>query len=199
VYVEGGGDRKKISDDCRRGFGQLFEKMAPVGQQPKVIACGGRSSAFETFQRDYMAGKEGFLILLVDSEGPVGENETAWQYLHNRQHDAWQQPDGTVEDQAQLMVQCMESWFLADKEKLKQYYGQRFLPGSLPGQTNIEEIPKQDVEQALKHASRNTQKGAYHKTRHGFELLELLDPARLRAASRRARILFEMLETRSKM
>jgi hypothetical protein len=78
VYVEGGGDKRKTLDDCRRGFGQLFEKVVPTLHRPKIIACGGRGSAFHDFQRDVSQGREGFLILLVDSEGPVSANVTSW-------------------------------------------------------------------------------------------------------------------------
>lgn len=88
----------------------------------------------------------------------------------------------------------MESWFLADLEVLTAYYGQRFLVGSLPRQPNIESILKQDVFRALQHASRNTQKGEYHKTRHGFDLLELIDPKRVRAASSHAERFLAVLE-----
>jgi hypothetical protein len=75
-------------------------------------------------------------------------------------------------DQAHLMVQAMESWFLADQQALADYYGQGFLRNSLPGQPDIEQIAKEEVFRVLRHASRHTQKGEYHKTRHGFELLE---------------------------
>lgn len=199
VYVEGGGDKRKILDDCRRGFGQLFEKVVPTLHRPRVIACGGRGCAFHDFQRDVSQGREGFLILLVDSEGPVSANVTSWGYLSAREDDQLDQPPGTTEEQAHLMVQCMESWFLADREALSGYYGQGFLTNSLPARVNVEEILKRDIEAGLEHASQHTQKGPYHKTRHGFDLLALLDPAKLRSASEHARRLFEVLEERARM
>jgi hypothetical protein len=199
VYVEGGGDKRKILDDCRRGFGQLFEKVVPTLHRPKVIPCGGRGSAFHDFQRGVSQGREGFLILLVDSEGPVSANLTSWGHLSAREDNQLHQPPGTTDEQAHLMVQCMESWFLADVRTLSEYYGQGFLINSFPGRPNIEEIPKRDVEQALDHATRLTQKGVYHKTRHGFELLANIDPAKVRAASGHAQRLFEVLEERARM
>jgi hypothetical protein len=198
VYVEGGGHQRKILDDCRRGFGQLFEKVVRQGQPPKVRACGGRADTYHDFQRDVTQGKEGFLIILVDSEGPVGANATPWSHL--RTQDGWKKPRNVHKDQAHLMVQCMESWFLADRDALSEYYKQGFLVKSLPGRPNIEEIAKRDVEQRLERATRHThQKGPYHKTRHGFELLANIDPAKVRAASGHARRLFEVLEQRAKM
>ena len=197
VYVEGGGDKRKILDDCRRGFGQLFEKVVREGQSPKVRPCGGRASTFQDFKRDLQQQEEGFLILLVDSEGPVGANVKAWAHLRGR--DGWKKPPTAHDDQAHLMVQCMESWFLADRDALSGCYKQGFLVNSLPGRADIANIAKRDVEQALDHATRPTQKGPYHKTGHGFDLLALIDPEKLRRASQRARRLFEVLEERARM
>lgn len=197
VYVEGGGHQRKTLDDCRRGFGQLFEKVVGEGQPPKVRACGGRAETFHDFQRDVRQAKEGFLILLVDSEAPVGANVTPWN--HVRTQDSWKKPKNVHEDQAHLMVQCMESWFLADRDALSEYYKQGFLVNSLPGRANIEEIPKRDVEQRLERATRATQAGLYHKTRHGFDLLALIDPEKLRQKSPRARRFFEVLEERARL
>jgi hypothetical protein len=197
VYVEGGGRQRKTLDDCRRGFGQLFEKVVREGNLPRVIACGDRASTFRDFRTDLTQGKEGFLILLVDSEGPVDANQASWAYLKRR--DRWRRPYQARDDQAHLMVQCMESWFLADHEALSKYYEQGFLINSLPGRTNVEEILKRDVEQALDHATQLTLKGRYHKTRHGFDLVALVDPAKLRQASGHARRLFEVLEVRARI
>ena len=116
---------------------------------------------------------------------------SAWAHL--QMGDGWQPPAGAIDDQAHLMVQCMEAWFLADREALTEFYGPEFLAGSLPGQQNIEQIPKPSLLPALEHASRQTSKGPYHKTRHGFALLTLLNPQRLRDASPHASRLFEAL------
>lgn len=198
VYVEGGGGQKKTLDDCRRGFGQLFEKIVRTGHQPKVVACGGRQSAFDEFTRDVESCKEGFLILLVDSEGPVAPEVNSWTHLSTS--DRWEKPELVNDDQAHLMVQCMESWFLADPEALRTYYKQGFLIRSLSRRRNVEEILKRDVARALEHATRPTKtKGIYHKTRHGFDLLALIDPTRLREGSARAQRLFAVLEQRARM
>jgi hypothetical protein len=196
VYVEGGGRQRKTLDDCRRGFGRLFEKFVIEGDTPKVIACGDRRSTFRDFQGGINQGKEGFLILLVDSEAPVEATVTPWAHLRAR--DGWRQPAQAVNDQAHLMVQCMESWFVADRQAVADYYGQRFRITALPGHANVEEIPKRDIQQGLNHATARTQKGRYHKTRHGFELLALVDPVQVRRASEHARKLFEMLERKAR-
>jgi hypothetical protein len=157
-----------------------------------VIASGSRSDAFEDFREALKRHPDDYVILLVDSEEPVAA--APWQHLKDRAGDHWNRPANANDDQAHLMVQVMESWFLADKQVLAAYYGQEFLQGSLPGQANIELISKHDVFNALRHASRNTQKGEYHKTRHGFDLLALIDPERVRSASRHAERLLTVLK-----
>ena len=84
------------------------------------------------------------------------------------------------------MVQVMESWFLADTGTLKMFYGQGFRKRSLPANPNIENIPKNDVDNGLAGATRGTVKGGYNKGAHGFKILANLDPERVRKASRYA-------------
>jgi hypothetical protein len=95
------------------------------------------------------------------------------------------------------MVQCMEAWFLADREAMTEFYGQGFLVDSLPGQPNIEQILKRSLPPMLEHASKQTSKGPYDKTRHAFALLALIDPHRLRVASHHASRLFDVLIQRT--
>jgi hypothetical protein len=87
----------------------------------------------------------------------------------------------------------MEAWFLADRPALKQYYNDELK--ALPGNPNIEEIPKQDVMTGLHNATRDTSKRAYHKTRHGFDILECINPAEVRRRSPHVDALFQLLLT----
>lgn len=189
IFVEGGQGSAKNA--CRRAFRVFLEKViAP--RSFRVIASGDRGSAFKDFSLALRQNPHDFNILLVDSEEPV--QGTPWQHLAARQGDGWNRPAAATDDQAHLMVQIMESWFLADKQALAQYYGQGFNVGSLPGQPNIELISKKDVFQALQLASKNTKtKGEYHKTRHGFDLLEMTSPDLVRAASVHAERLIAVL------
>ncbi len=123
---------------------------------------------------------------------------TTWQHLKNRKDDKWTRPLSAVEDQAHLMVQVMEAWFLADPDALSTYYGQGFLVNSLPGRMDIEKIEKEKVFKVLSHATKRTQKGEYHKTRHGFDLLERIDPNLVRAASLHAEALLSVLAKQSR-
>ena len=190
IYVEGG-FQGSTKSDCRAAFRRFFEK-AILPRSFCVIASGSRNDAFEDFREALKHHPGDYIILLVDSEGPV--TVAPWQHLKNRTGDNWGRPAKASDDQAHLMVQVMESWFLADKHVLTDYYGQGFLPSSLPGQANIELIPKQDIFNSLKDASRKTRKGEYHKTRHGFDILASIDPVRVRAASYHMNRLLAVLE-----
>jgi hypothetical protein len=87
----------------------------------------------------------------------------------------------------------MEAWFLADKAALAEYYGDGFTESALPGNPEIERIPKRDVQTGLDKATRRTGKGTYHKTRHGFDVLTCLNPEVVRARSKFAAELFDVL------
>ena len=198
VYVEGAGDYKHSDNAtaCRRGFQELFAKLGLPERRLRVIACGSRRQTFNDFRKAALEDPTDFVILLVDSEGPV-DVPNSWTHLHGK--DGWQCPAGVIEDQAHLMVQCMEAWFLADREALIDFYGQGFLAGSLPGQADIEQIPKGSLLPVLKHASKQTTKGSYHKTRHAFALLARIDANRVRIASPHARRLFDVLIQRTRV
>ena len=179
LYVEGGGNNKALRTKCRQGFVSFLENAGVSGKMPRIVACGGRSNAFSSFRSAYENGNDS-ATLLVDAEGPVTANGP-WQHLKAR--DGWDRPKGATDEQCHLMVQMMESWFLADVEALESYYGQGFRVQSLPKNPDIERVPKNDVEGGLKLASRDTGKSEYNKGRDSFEILERLDPAKVMAAS----------------
>ena len=194
IYVEGGGHTEETRTRCRQRFAEFLKKAISTERQPKVIACRSRNATFDTFKIALDQHQNVFIILLVDSEGPVASGSSPWAHLKTR--DGWDQPTGVTDGQAHLMVQCMEAWFLADKDTLADYYGEGFNRNALPGRQDIEQIAKADVEKALENATRNTRtQGQYHKTRHGFELLSRMDPAKVRRASEHANRLCETLET----
>lgn len=191
VYVEGGGEARSTKDACRQGFRELFKKIVPSRSAPRVIASGPRRKAFLNFcdaLRDYPDQE---IMLLVDSEGPVTTG--VWDHLRSRSEDGWDRPLNASDEQAHLMVQCMEAWFLADNDLLREYYGQHFATSALPRQANVELIGKTDVEASLRRATRRTTKGPYRKSSHAFALLALIDPAKVRIASRHAARFFETL------
>lgn len=196
VFVEGGGDQDRTLTACRRAFHLLFDKVLGENPRPRVSACGGRQAAYEDFCRSVQLNPETFAILLVDSEGPVSNRSTAWNHLRAR--DGWEKPAHAGNDQAHLMTQCMEAWFLADPQTLTVYYGHGFSQGALPPNPQTEHIAKPDVLDGLIRATRRTHKGQYHKTNHGFEILALTDPALIRQRSPHAERFFRVLSERTR-
>lgn len=198
VYVEGGGNSRELRARCRRGFSSFFRKANLTGRLPRIIACGGRQAAFEDFRAALNSSKEQeFIVLLVDSEEPVADGSGPW--LHLRTRDGWEQPDRATDENAHLMVQCMEAWFLADKDRLAAYFGQGFNRNALPGRLEIEDVAKRDVLEGLKRATRQCKKGEYGKGRHSFDILEQSEPDNVMAASPHASRLIETLRQKTRL
>jgi len=194
VYVEGGGAGKALKSRCRHGFSEFFRRAGLSGRMPAIVACGSRNDAYDSYCTAIAAaGQDDFPVLLVDSEAAV--TQEPWNHLKTR--DDWDRPVYAADEHAHLMVQCMEAWFLADRELLARFYGQGFSEGPLPGSRNVEEIPKQSVFHALGMATRQSKtKGEYGKTEHSFELLGQLDPKKVREASGHAGKLLDTLMER---
>ena len=178
LYVEGGGDSKVLRSQCRKGFRTFFEKAGLAGKMPSVVACGSRGEAYRDFKTAH--GHSQSAMLLVDAEGPV-TTPGPWQHLKVR--DGWDRPASASDDQCHLMVQVMESWFLADPDALASFYGQGFRPQSLSKNPNIEQVSKQDVLDGLGTAARETTKGRYDKGRDSYEILGRVDPSKVTNAS----------------
>ena len=188
LYVEGGGDRTELRTACRKGFRIFIEQAGLQERMPSIVACGSRNDAYDRFKTAQANGE--VAMLLVDAEKPV----TAvgpWEHLKGR--DNWDRPAGTTNQQCQLMVQVMETWFLADVDALESYYGQGFRRQALPQNPIIEDVPKRDLEIRLNQATRDTQKGPYSKGKHSFEILERLDRAKVVGASPYANRLIEAI------
>ena len=193
IYVEGGGDTRALRTLCRRGFSEFFAKVGLRGHMPRIVASGGRRQAFDDFDTALSkAGAEDFIVLLVDAEAPVAPGNGVWSHLHN--HDAWTQPAAAGNDNAHLMVQCMEAWFLADQDSLAAYFGNGFNRRALPARPEVEDIEKEDVLNGLKAATRRCdKKGSYGKGPHSFEILARINPDRVRNASPHAERLVKTL------
>ena len=187
AFVEGGGDAKSLRSECREGFRTFIEKAGLNEKMPRIVPSGGRENAYKDFEVAHQYGKA---MLLVDAERPV-EQGGSWRHLNNR--DGWSRPDGATDDQCHLMVQFMESWFLADRDALKEFYGQGYRQNALPQNPRIEQITKDDVLDGLDRAARETSKRGYHKGSHSFEILAKLDAEKVKIASPHAKRFIEAL------
>ncbi len=155
LYVEGGGDSKDLKNRCRRGFRKFIERAGLEGRMPRIVACGGRENAYESFKT---ACEDGGVapMLLVDAEGPVSTSDP-WKHLFDR--DGWSRPDGASGGHCHLMVQLMESWFLADRSALAAFYGADFREAALPQNPSVEKIRKEDVLRGLKRGHEGVHEG----------------------------------------
>jgi hypothetical protein len=191
IFVEGGGNLPVTRARCREAFAAYCKKISSQRRSPSVVPCGGRADAFSSFlsalkQND----RNTTFALLVDSEGPVSAATAA---EHLARSDQWSFPK-LGHHRVFLMVQAMEAWFLADRAALERFYGAGFRRNSLPGSEGyVEAIRKEDLEPSLKRASTETSKGEYHKTRHGFALLALIDPSKIENSSPNAAALHQFL------
>ena len=191
LYIEGGGEGKDLRTRFRQGWKEFFSS-AGVGGRTKIVRGAGRRQTFDRFATAASGSVPGTVpFLLVDSEGPVAPEHSVWQHLHD--HDGWTRPDGARDDRAFLMVQVMETWFLADREALRSYFGAGFGGNALRAWHNLEDVPKSTVLQALGRATASCRK-RYSKGKVSFELLAHVDPARVEAACPHARALLNELK-----
>ena len=190
LYVEGGGAGKDLQARCRKAFATFLAKAGLEGRMPKVVACGPRNEAYKRFKIAFEKREpEGFVAVLVDSERPVRRPGT-WQHLA-QSPDKWAPPPGANDENAHLMVQCMEAWLLADPDTLAQHFGNGFQEP--PATPSIEQVAKEDLLTRLDTATRGTKAKRYHKGRHSFALLAQVDPARVAEASPHAHRFLEAM------
>ena len=185
IFVEGG-SKGRLRTECREGFIAFLEKAGFRGRMPRIIPCGPRTEAYVQFKMSYENNENS--LLLVDSEGPITKGRKPWQHL------GWSKPCGATEEHCHMMVQVMESWFLADKETLADYYGPDFKTNVLPQNRNVEMVPKEDVLDKLKQATLRTQKRAYSKGSHSFKILAKINPDKVKQASQHAKRFLEQLD-----
>lgn len=195
IYLEGGGDSKELHTRCREGFRKLLERCGFVGKMPKLVACGGRSQAYDDFCTAHRnASQRCIVLMLIDSEDPMADIETTWPHLKVR--DGWEKPDNASDEQVLMMTTCMETWIVADRAALKAHYGQNLQESGLPAVANLESRLRDAVQGALVHATRNCA-NKYEKGKRSFQILAELTPetlsAHLPSFVRTKRILSEKL------
>jgi hypothetical protein len=194
IYVEGGGQRKGLRSECREGFTKFIRNAGLGGMMPRIIACGPRNDAFDSFMTARRKGQPA--ILLVDSEDPLHSDSPR---EHLEQRDGWSFEAVAADDHIHLMVQCMENWFLADKRALTSFFGQGFRVNALPQHERVEAVSKQDVLRGFANATAAVKtKGAYRKGAHSFKILATIDPQKVRQAAPHAdRLLKQLAQTLS--
>ncbi len=178
IYFEG-------DPALREGFRQFFHELYVLARarRCRIELIGTRATPAEDFENALDAHPGAWNILLRDSEGPDDGKLLARFRLPKARRDSvfW-------------MIQAMEAWFLADRAALAGFYGDGFLTRALPGSPDVEKILKTDLLRSLRRATRNTQKGIYHKTEHAPRLLALIDPTKVRHAAPNCKRLFDAMK-----
>ena len=196
IYIEGGADGKQAKSKLREGFGDFLDELRQIARNKRIgwtlVACGSRNSAYEDFCTAIKSSPTVFHVLLVDSEDAVTKGSSIWSYLNAR--DSWDCPPGLDDNRCFLMEQSMETWLIADRKALIDYYGQKFKPNSLPTTSDIESIDKKELMKKLLAATKDCEsKGPYHKTRHGFDILAKVRPEVVRKSASHCQRLFSRL------
>lgn len=186
LYVEGGGNSSTLKTACREGFTK-FITAAGLIKRPRIVACGSRSDAYNSFCTAIANDEEA--MLLVDSEASIDKEHMKgepsewlpWAHLAQRKGDGWEKPAKSSNMDCHLMVEIMESWFLADRNALSQFFGRGFNESKLPASVEpIESITKDAVYRALQEATKNCRtKSPYGKGEHSFKLLALITPSKV--------------------
>jgi hypothetical protein len=135
LYVEGAARDSALDRSlCRQAFANFFSADPRLkGRLPRTVPCGGRNAAYDAFVAAVRNPEPGVLpLLLVDSETAVRAEQTVWQHLKSRPDDNWDKPEGAGDQQVFLMVQVMESWFIADREALRLFSAPIFEKTSSP-------------------------------------------------------------------
>ena len=191
LYIEGGGDNRRLGAQFRKGWNAFFTRAGLGGRMPRVIRGGSRQETFGRFTTALGDSKVGTVpLLLVDSESRVVEANSVWQHLKKR--DCWVQPKGAGDDQAFLMSQVMETWFLADRKALRGFFGAKFAENAIKAWPKLEEVPKNTVLDVLRKATVKCSK-QYRKGKISFELLAQIDPDLVEGACPHARSLLDQL------
>lgn len=192
IYAEGGGEGQLYDTLFRQGWSEFFRVARLEGRMPRVVRGKGRLRTFDLFQTAITSRKPDELpLLLVDSEGAVQIGHTVWQHLKAR--DEWEKPPGATDEQAYLMVQVMETWFLADREMLRYYFGKDLRENHLRQWPALEDVPKATVFDVLEKATAGCDKKQYRKGKISYEMLARLNPTQVENCCPHAKNLLDRL------
>lgn len=195
VYIEGGATGKTADSDFRRGWKKFLDGLHELARQHgyqslEVVRGKGRGNTYQRFTNHEKEHPADLCVLLVDSETAVPNNSRVWDVVARRKGDGWPRPAWATERHLYLMVHMIETWLLTDQDALQQFFKNGFNPKALPT-TKLEDRSKDEVNNALKKATKNSSKGPYQ---HGqaHEIIELVAPDKVKTL-RHGRRLFDIL------
>lgn len=196
LYIEGGGESALQDTLFRKGWATFFEKagLGALRKMPATVRGGSREQTFDAYQRAVQTRIDGELpLLLVDSEEVVRAGRTAWEHL--AEADGWQRPGGAGEDTAFLMITCMETWFIADREALRKFFHGGWRENAVPQWPDLERMEKSRIFLALAAATAECGRKRYSKGSLSFDILRVIDPNVVMQHCPSARKLIERLRS----
>jgi hypothetical protein len=171
IFVEGGA-RGELFAAARRAVRRLLEQLS-LREHPTVIACGGRTAAFEKFCEHLQSGKPERAFLLVDAEEVV--SSAPWRHVRTRPADGWEKPAPASDDALFFMSVVMETWCLADGASIQRALG---LSADYAPPASLERLPKADVYSALEALTDG--KWNTHTKASSFQFLEQVRASELK-------------------
>ena len=162
IYIEGEGGggttakRHAHDGEFRQAWKAFLKPLADQAERAKIrrfrcIPGRGGASTTEKFAHPLPQQKGALRILLIDSEGPVADVAKPWTGREQKR------PHWADDKHCYLMVQCLETWLLADADKLREHYDSRskkcFQDNKLKDWSNLESISKKTLQEALESAT----------------------------------------------
>ncbi len=190
IHIEGGGPGA-AAVQFRKAWKKFLTAAGVEDRKFKVVRGGTRNDTFRNFLMSVRNSDSGFAqFLLIDSETPLNPIQSKWEHLER--NDKWQRPKEAGEESVYMMVQVMESWFLADPDLLKSHFGRSFKERFIKKWPNLEDISKGEVLNILKMATKNCSQ-PYKNGPVSFEILSKIDPVRVEQSCKHAKQLLEKL------
>lgn len=191
IYIEGGGEGARLDELFRHAWSEFFRK-ARLPHMVRPVRGKGRGTAFDLYARAVKTRRPDELpLLLVDSEDIPRSGHDAWMHLKARKADSWTKPTGAGKNDAFLMISCMETWLVADRETLKKFFPD-WIDRHLPKWPNLEAVEKEKIFDALKRATAKCDK-PFSKGAVSFEVLKIVDPSVVEGACPAAKRLMDRL------
>ena len=175
IYLEGGNHlRNPMKGFLRRAVNPNYPQSVVLD----VVPCRSRDRAISRFGKAQPGS-----LLLIDSEGEDIATLSSRVAERTRVADA--------AGRAFFMVQCMEAWFLADRQALIGYFSDGINENPLSRNYNVEQIAEPD--DGIRNATRRCRKGQYNKTTHAVDLLAMINPQAVYDACPNFRSLIDFL------
>lgn len=172
VFVEGtAGDPGAL----RKAFRQFLERLGFPGSAIQIVAAGDGPAAHKAYEKFVSRSEDDRIVfLLIDSEQHKERDLPNWEFLSRTRK--LRKPKAAGVNSLGLMVQCMETWFLADRDAAIGYFRLGKGGDPLPRHAHPELVPKVRILDSFDKASHQSRRRRYQKGADALALLGLVDP-----------------------